>query len=222
MVSRSNRIVLSLPVVLLFTTPSVARQPDKPRAPATASQVAREVLARFDKGDPGWRARMEGLIRLEKAGPGVTGALTEALTRGSPSTRSFAAQALVLFAGAAQRPALEQALKDPDAGVRLYAIQALSTLGRLPRTEQNERIRTTDPSKWGVRPMMTAALERDRPDQAALRKALADYDLLALASARVGETAPDFTLTDFAGKNYRLSQFRGKQTVVLRFILFDF
>jgi len=41
-------------------------------------------------------------------------------------------------------------------------------------------------------------------------------------SARVGELAPDFILTDFTGKAYRLSQFRGKKTVVLRFILYDY
>jgi peroxiredoxin len=34
--------------------------------------------------------------------------------------------------------------------------------------------------------------------------------------------APDFTLADATGKTYRLSQFRGKNTVVVRFILFDF
>ena len=41
-------------------------------------------------------------------------------------------------------------------------------------------------------------------------------------SARLGETAPDFTLTDYTGKTYRLSQFRGKRTVILRFLLFDY
>ena len=71
--------------------------------------------------------------------------------------------------------------------------------------------------------MMAAALERaDRPKQAELRKALVDYDLSKMDSARVGELAPDFTLTDFTGKAYRLGQFRGKKTVVLRFILYDY
>src|SRR5262245_51137754 len=118
MVSRSLRIVRSLTGVLLFTAAALADhhearagQPQKPGAGAPANLVAREVLAQFAKGDPGWQARMEGLIRLVKAGPSVTGALTEALTRGSPSAREFAAQALVLFADAAARPALEQALK---------------------------------------------------------------------------------------------------------------
>src|SRR5262249_41674630 len=106
---------------------------------------------------------------------------------------------------------------------RLYAIQALSMLGRLSRTERNERIRTKDPNKWGVQSIMSAALERDdQPDPAALRKALADYDLRTLDSAQIGKMAPDFTLTDFTGKPHSLSQFRGKKTVVVRFILFDF
>ena len=95
-------------------------------------------------------------------------------------------------------------------------------LGPLPRTKDNERILTTDPTKFGVRPMMAAALERaDRPNLAEMRKALAEYDLRNLDSARLGQTAPDFTLTGYSGKTYRLSQFRGK-TVVLRFILFDY
>ena len=140
-----------------------------------------------------------------------------------PATREFAAQALVLFADANTRPALERALADPKPGVRLYAIQALSMLGPLPRTQENERILRSDPSDDGVRPMMAAALERiDRPNQAELRKALADYDLRKMDSVRVGELAPDFTLADFTGKTSRLSQFRGKKTVVLRFILYDY
>jgi hypothetical protein len=229
MLPRSIRIGLIFHVVLLFTATSLADnkevttgQPEKPGAGAAASQVARDILAKFDKRDPGWKARMEGLIRLVKAGPGVTPILTEALKNGSASTREFAAQALVLFADANTRLALEQALDDPESGVRIYAVHALSMLGRLPRTETHERMLANDPSKWGVRPMMAAALERDdRPDPAALRKALTDYDLGTLDSARLGETAPDFTLHDFTGKAYRLHQFRGK-TVVLRFILFDF
>src|SRR5262249_4658545 len=106
---------------------------------------------------------------------------------------------------------------------RFYAIQALSMFGRLERTKQCEQILRSDPNFWSVRTMMAAALARDdRPNPAQLRKLLADYDLRQLDSARVGDMAPDFSLTDFSGKAYRLSHFRGKKTVVLRFILFDF
>jgi hypothetical protein len=230
MLPRSVHFVLILALVLLFPATSWAQdrkettaQPEKPKTSTPASKAARDVLAKFDNGDPGWKARVEGLITLVKAGPDVTPLLTEALKKGSPMAREFAAQALVLFAEEKLRPALEQALDDRESGVRLYAIHALSMLGRLPRTERNERIRTKDPNKWGVQAIMSAALERDdQSDPAALRKALADYELRTLDSARVGEMAPDFTLTDFTGKPHSLSQFRGKKTVVLRFILFDF
>jgi HEAT repeat protein len=207
--------------VLLFAGP--LRADDEAGSTAAAEKAARAALARFEKRNAGWKERMEALVGLARIGPAAVPVLVEALKGGQPATREFAAQALVLFADAKTRPALERALADPKPGVRLYAIQALSMLGPLPRTKENERILTSDPAFWSVRPMMAAALERaDRPNQAELRKALADYDLSKMDNARVGELAPDFTLTDFTGKTYRLSQFRGKKAVVLRFILFDY
>jgi HEAT repeat protein len=192
------------------------------RSTRTPQKAARDAVAEFERGNGDWKARMEALARLAKIGPEAAAVLIEALKDSKPATREFAAQALVLFADSTAKPALKRALADPKPGVRLYAIQALSMLGPLPRTKENERILTEDPTIYGVRPMMAAALERaDRPNQAEMRKALAEYDLRNMDSARVGQTAPDFTLTDYNGKTHRLSQFRGK-TVVLRFILFDY
>jgi hypothetical protein len=219
-------------VVCLFLLADPVRSQDEakkqsaetPNAGSTPipQKGARDALAGFEKGNGAWKARMEALVRLAKIGPAAAPVLVEALKDSKPATREFAAQALVLFADSTVQPALERALVDPTPGVRLYAIQALSMLGPLPRTKDNERILTTDPSIFGVRPMMAAALERtDRPNLAEMRKALAEYDLRKMDSAPLGQTAPDFTLTDYAGKTVRLSQFRGK-TVVLRFILFDY
>lgn len=39
---------------------------------------------------------------------------------------------------------------------------------------------------------------------------------------KVGNTAPDFTLTDQNGKKIKLSDFRGKKNVVLAFYIFAF
>lgn len=39
---------------------------------------------------------------------------------------------------------------------------------------------------------------------------------------KVGDTAPDFTLVDTAGKQVKLSDFRGKNNVVLAFYVFAF
>jgi HEAT repeat protein len=209
----------ALALLLVLAAPLGAQAP-APGDPA--AKTVRDFLARFDEGDPGWKVRMEALVGLAKVGPAAVPVLVEALQKGLPLAREFAAQALVLCGEPGTRPALEQALGDPKSGVRMYALLALSMLGRLERTERYERLLKSDPSNWGVRPLLAAALEReDQRNPAELRQALADYDLRSLDSARVGETAPDFALTDFTGMTVRLSQFRG-QTVVLRFILFDF
>ncbi len=39
---------------------------------------------------------------------------------------------------------------------------------------------------------------------------------------KVGDLAPDFTLTDTAGQKVKLSDFRGKKNVVLAFYVFAF
>ena len=205
-----------------------ADQAVKPSAAKTDPRIeiqkaVQAMLARFDKSDPGWKVRMEALVDLAKAGPKAAPFLVHALKTGSPPTREFAAQALVLFPDPGNRPALEQALAHPKAQVRFYAIQASYMLGPLPASDLHQRILTSDPSRFGVRPMMATALTPgDRPSAVELRKALADYDLRSMDSAHIGASAPDFTLLDFTGKTYRLSQFRNKKTVVLRFILYDY
>jgi cytochrome oxidase Cu insertion factor (SCO1/SenC/PrrC family) len=42
------------------------------------------------------------------------------------------------------------------------------------------------------------------------------------AKLNVGDIAPDFTLTDTAGQKVKLSDFRGKNNVVLAFYVFAF
>lgn len=44
----------------------------------------------------------------------------------------------------------------------------------------------------------------------------------AAMKLKVGDTAPDFTLTDTAGAKVKLSDFRGKNNVVLAFYVFAF
>ena len=56
---------------------------------------------------------------------------------------------------------------------------------------------------------------------AAVRNAVAGYDLAKMDTARQGKLAPDFVLPDAGGESYRLSRFRGKKVVVLTFVVAD-
>lgn len=227
----SSRALLTLTLALLLAAPLLANdQPKKTDeteepSPATAEtdstaaveKMARDALAKFDQGDPGWKVRMEALVGLVKVGPATVPVLVEALKNGSPSPREFAAQVLVVFAGPAARLALLQALDDPEASVHIYVVKALNMLGRLELTNpQRERLKAGAP--YWMREYIDFVSERDdTPNPGAMRKALRDYDLAKMDSAGLGQVAPEFALSDGSGAVHRLSQFRGKKVVILEF-----
>jgi HEAT repeat protein len=187
-------------------------------ATSLAAEDARETLGKFEKGDPGWKVRVESLVRLIKAGPPAIPVLVDALKNGSRSIREFAAQVLAVAADPSTRPALVRALEDPEPVVRIYALKGLSLLGPLDPTEEPYRRILAKDADWYVRHSLAWALERDdRAAAADTRKALIDYDLARIDSARLDGPAPDFTLTDTSGKTHRLSDFRGKKAVILVF-----
>ncbi len=51
---------------------------------------------------------------------------------------------------------------------------------------------------------------------------LAQTDSTLPTQLKVGDTAPDFTLSDTTGQKVKLSDFRGKNSVVLAFYVFAF
>jgi cytochrome oxidase Cu insertion factor (SCO1/SenC/PrrC family) len=55
-----------------------------------------------------------------------------------------------------------------------------------------------------------------------LPAAAADQPSTPDPKVKVGDTAPDFTLRDQNGKEVKLSDFRGKKSVVLAFYVFAF
>ncbi|MCI0381141.1 MAG: HEAT repeat domain-containing protein, partial [Gemmataceae bacterium] len=102
---------LAVAGIFLATSSGVGRTDEA----GAIEQLGLKTLARFDQGDPGWKVRMESLQSIIKTGPAVTPLLVEALKNGSPSTREFAAQALVLVADPSARSALEQTVADSNA-----------------------------------------------------------------------------------------------------------
>jgi HEAT repeat protein len=208
----SLRLPLVLVIGWLAGSCAAGAQPDGP---------AREILAAFDKDDPGWKARMGALVRIARLGPDAVPPLVESLRNGSPTARDFAAHALGMFNDPRAKPALEKAVSDPKPTVRMYAVQALRLMGPLAPADRWEKLRS-DPDR-GVRSVVAGALDcKDRPGPDTVRNAWAGYDLAKLDTARVGEPAPEFTLAAHSGKTYRLSDFRGKKEVVLRYFKFDY
>ena len=218
-----SRFVLLLGFVAV---PGTGRAVHPPTAPA-------DIIRTFEKAwlapkgymrpldDAGWKSRMSAFQKLAAMDEKAIPALTEALAKGEPETRVFAAQALVLMAHPTAKPALEAALKDKSPAVRLYALDALSMFGKLAPTDELKAMKEKD-SNRDVKAHVGFALDRDdKPDPAALRKMLARYDLTKMNTAVVGKAAPEFELTDATGRTYKLSDFKGKKAVVLVFVYGD-
>ena len=220
-----RNIILHL-LVLLITVLLIARsgraedeakkKPSEPSkaadATASAQKEALDALAKFQKEwtnsdrQRTWKVRMECLVRLVKVGPPAVPFLVQwtRLAR-SPHHRAFAAQTLGFLADPSARPVLAEAAKQKNDIVPMFANGALERIDRLEATPKTSFSRT-----WGV-----------KPDPEPIRGAILEYDLARMDSAQVGKAAPDFALADTSGKTWRLSELKGKKTVVLVFLFGD-
>jgi HEAT repeat protein len=216
------RSLLALILLATLAAPRLAGDSPAPQA----ERIVRDALARFEKSEPSWQTRLQAAVALAKVGPAAVPALVEALKKGALQTRLFAGEMMVLLVeprkvDADVRAELERALENEDDFVREFAIKALNRLGALDKVKRARHILKNDPSPE-IRRVMAVALKGELRDNApAIRKALAEFDPAAIESARLGQRAPDFSLTDTAGKVVRLSQFRGHKIVVLVFLVED-
>lgn len=221
------RLLLVLWLALFATrTPCLAQ--------VKAVETAEDWIARFrdgwtpskehmrDPGDAGWKARMRALHGLARLRSEAVLPLVVALDDPKPDVRVFAAQALGYIGDPRATARLEQTLeKDKAPAARLYAADALGAIGGLRPSPLLEKAEAEDANR-DVRAHVRFALERHgKPLDDEVRAPLRSFDPRKVDAARVGERAPDFTLTDVLGTTYRLADFRGKQAVVLVFIYGD-
>ncbi len=210
-----------------FVTPEdkpLRRGADKPRLAAEVIETFRQtwgsqpdVMRPLD--DEGWKARVVALCELVELGPKATPDLSAALDDNDAEVRALAAQTLGFLGEASATEKLEQLLaRDSDPTVRLYAADALGLVGGMKPKSHYEQVAAEDKNK-DVSTHMLWALARNGeglppPD----RKLFEEFNLDGIDTARLGEPAPDFTLSDVQGKVHDLSDLRGKKAVILTFI----
>jgi len=172
--------------------------------------------------DEGWKARMHALAGLVSAGQKSVEPLIDLLSHGKPAERVLAAQALgYLAAEVPSGPLLAAAQDDAEAAVRLYAVDALGMQGNASLHGSLEKLLETE-SSGDVKKHIGYALARGEHgvDRQVLEQ-FVRWNPKTLDSARLGKQAPDFALPSLDGETIRLSDFRGKQAVVLVFIYGD-
>ncbi|MBI1310062.1 redoxin domain-containing protein [bacterium] len=238
MKSASIAIVLLLGVGLTCS----ARAQD---AGAAAVPLPHQLLSRFVDGwdetlwqqsrggvgymraddDRGWQLRMQTLqqlVRYREEGQQAVKVLLKSLKSESTPERILAAQALgYLSPWVPAEPLIEAAKSDADPAVRLYAVDALGMTGRDGKTVDWKSLQEAETNR-DVRRHIDYAIERDgtRLDQVVVRQ-LIEWNSKTMNSAKLGQSAPDFTLTAATGEIVKLSDFKGKKAVVLVFIYGD-
>jgi HEAT repeats len=170
--------------------------------------------------DAGWKVRMQALHGMVVRGKEAIPTLLEALKSKDTPRRVFAAQVLGFLAPDVPHESLLEAAKnDPDAAVRLHAVDSLGMQGTkevdLPALEKAEQ-------SGDVRKHIGYARERaGQPLDPAVVQQLRNWNPSTIDAAAVGKAAPDFALKSATGETIRLTDFRGKSAVVLVFIYGD-
>ncbi len=213
--------------------PCGATAQDDPRGQASASAILEDFEKTWDDknwrprymrplDDVGWRHRMTALQRLARQGKQGAADLAKALESDSAPVRALAAQALGYCGDSDMRAALGKAAeKDASPVVRLYAADSLGMLGGREFDKLLRRLQPNEKNGDAKRHLQYALDREGRPIDAKDLKRLSDWRTNELATAEVGKLAPDFELTSIDGKSIRLSDFRGKKSVVLVFVYGD-
>lgn len=166
-----------------------------------------------------WKARMTALCELARLGEELQPLLLKGLEDQDPEIRLLAAQAMGYFSDPSQADRLQKVMReDPEGTVRVQAALSRVMIGGPISEDLVREVTRLDPVKMVGSRLELAITREAEPRGDTIRKALASYDLTTMDTARLGQLAPDFELTDQAGQTHRLSDYRGKKSVVLVFV----
>jgi len=174
--------------------------------------------------DQDWRVRTLAVRDLVRSGKPASPALVAALEDKNAHVRHVAAMTLGIVRATNAVTALERALReDSDSVVRSQAAIALGQIGEQSSLDAVRTALKEDKSK-DVRhqaELAAYAIEHGKVATPELAKAYAALDETTFGRVELGQPAPDFQLPDTEGKAWRLSDFRGKQPVVLIWVFAD-
>ncbi len=174
--------------------------------------------------DKAWRVRLLAIRDLVKLGEEAVPAIIKQLENDDPHVRHVASFVL----GLRQTEDSEKALMDlveqeNDPVVRSQIVMSLGRLNSQDSLPLLENLAKNDPSR-DVRHQCDLSIYRIKNyqgDLAKLRNAYAELDESEFNQIQVGKPAVDFALQDTDGNTWRLSDFKGKQDVVLIWIFAD-
>lgn len=180
-----------------------------------------ETAGVVDLTDRDWEVRTMALRDMVRSGVRGIPALIALLADDNVHVRYLAARALGVQRATAAIPGLERLLReDPDSTVRSQSAIALSQIGKKSSLAAMRAALEKDEDRDVKLQAEIAiyALENGKTATPELAAAFAGLDEADFGIAKVGEKAPDFSLTDTEGNAWKLSDFAGVNPVVLVWI----
>ena len=177
-----------------------------------------------DLNDSDWKIRTLALRDFVRSG--ITGApqLIAALSHEDSHVRYLAAAALGIQASENAVPALQNLLElDPESTVRSQAAISLGLIGSAAALPALNTALTSDTARDVIHQceLSIHQIQSGQKATSELAKAYADLDESTFDTVKVGQAAPDFSLSDTENKSWKLSDFKGKKTVLLIWVFAD-
>lgn len=166
--------------------------------------------------DDSWKAYALNMRHLIALGDRAVPSLLDGLASDSFQVRSFCARVLGYLKSDKAVPKLVALLDDKRPEVALLAADALGQIHTPDAMMALEEAKAKH-TKGDVLLHIGRALERQVALEEDVREQILRISSDNIGTAKVGVTAPDFTLKDSAGKEWSLSSFKDKQVVVLVF-----
>ena len=243
-VLKSVALAVAFVTVTVVPQANVAGQTNQAQDKETSSEQpldAEQLLADFSKawddskwvhdfrgsnhiremGETGWKIRARTLKQLVAGGEASIPALEKYLSTGNAPTRILAAQAIGYLGPLANIEKLTEKVEiDIDPAVRLYAVDAIGMSGHAKDVDW-DALAKNEKNRDVLMHINYAKSRGAEGVEKSVTTSLADMPEEKIDSAKVGEPAPEFTLNSVDGTKFSLSQFKGKQPVVLIFIYGD-
>ncbi|MFC1557741.1 redoxin domain-containing protein [candidate division KSB1 bacterium] len=179
-----------------------------------------------DVTEDSWMVRILTIRDLVRLGEESIPDLQSELICGNPNVRFISLFVLGLFgAEQANLDIIDIVENDPDDVVRCQAAQALGQIGLSESIPVLEKLIENDPNKdLNHRAELAVKRINERHTAEKNKELIAEIksiDEKMFNILKVGKPAPDFELRDTKGQLWRLSDFKGKQPVVLIWIFAD-
>jgi len=177
-----------------------------------------------DLNDPDWKVRLLGVRDLVRIGEKESDSVISGLGHQDKHVRQISAAALGILKAAESISALESLLRDdPSPLVRAQAAMSLGQIESQQSLPLLEEALKDDPER-DVRHQCELAMDQIRKGMGATEKQLQAFlqmDEGNFNTLTVEEAAPEFSLEDTEGKEWRLSEFHKDQWTVLIWVFAD-